>query len=163
MKIYIAGPYMHADQVVNTRDAIFAGEQVIKIGHIPYIPHLNHLWHLVCPHPVEFWYEYDLHWLRVCDAVWRLPGESHGANMETSLAVDLGIPIFYSFDELKNYCEIMGVVTSKIKLSKCCRAAAIIEFSDFPDFVGEDPKSHKISTGWYKCSKCGCLCDILRG
>jgi len=158
MKIYIAGPYMHKDQAINVRDAIFAGEQVIKIGHIPYIPHLNHLWHLVCPHPLEFWYEYDLHWLRVCDAVWRLPGESHGANMETSLAVDLRIPIFYSFMELKEYID-----NSKNVLSKCCRADAKVVYSDFPDFVGGDPKNQKISTGWYECSKCGGVCDILWG
>ncbi len=60
MKVFVSGPYTHPDPVVNTRNAILAGEDIVRLGHTPYIPHLNHLWHLVCPHDPMFWYEYDL-------------------------------------------------------------------------------------------------------
>ena len=94
MLIFISGPYAHPDPVINTRNAILAGEEVIKQGHIPFIPHLNHLWHLVCPHEEDFWYEYDLVWLRKCDAILRIPGESKGADREMEIAKEWGLIIY---------------------------------------------------------------------
>ncbi len=94
MIIFISGPYAKPDPVVNTRNAILAGEEVLKLGHIPFIPHLNHLWHLVSPHPEEFWYAHDLIWLRKCDAILRLPGESRGADNEMKMAKKWGIEEF---------------------------------------------------------------------
>jgi len=91
MLVFISGPYAHPDPVVNTRNAILAGEEVIKQGHTPFIPHLNHLWHMVCPHEEEFWYEYDLVLLKKCDAILRLPGESKGADREMVEAQKMGI------------------------------------------------------------------------
>jgi hypothetical protein len=95
MYIYIAGPYTHPDPVVNTRNAIKAGEEIIKLGHTPYIPHLTLLWHFLEPHSVEFWYNYDLEWLDKCDLLFRLPGESWGASKEEEYARAYDIPIVY--------------------------------------------------------------------
>lgn len=100
MKIFISGPYTYPDPVINTRNAIFAAEEVIKKGHIPFIPHLNHLWHLICPHDIDFWYEYDLHWLQICDAILRLPGKSSGADKEVEFADAKEIRIIYDLNEL---------------------------------------------------------------
>ncbi len=94
MLVFISGPYAKPDPVVNTRNAILAGEEVLKLGHIPFIPHLNHLWHLISPHNEDFWYAYDLIWLRKCDAILRLPGESKGADNEMVKAKAWGIPEF---------------------------------------------------------------------
>jgi hypothetical protein len=96
MKVYIAGPYTKGDVVLNVRNAIMAAEAVLKAGHTPYIPHLSYFWHLVCPHPPEFWYSYDNEWLDYCDCVLRLPGESVGADAEVALAKKLCIPVYYS-------------------------------------------------------------------
>ena len=99
LKIYIAGPYS-SDPEKNTLNAIKVGEEVAKAGHIPYIPHLTHFWDKEYPHPVEFWYEYDLNWLRCCDRVIRIPGESTGADREVELANELGIPVGEYIGEL---------------------------------------------------------------
>jgi hypothetical protein len=94
MIVYVAGPYSGGDIAVNTRNAILAGEEVVKKGHIPFIPHLTHLWHMVCPHEENFWYDYDLVWLAKCDAILRLPGFSKGADREMAMAKQWGIPEF---------------------------------------------------------------------
>jgi hypothetical protein len=96
MKIYIAGPYSKGDTAQNVRDAIYAGNYVAHLGHTVFIPHLTHFWHLVLPNDYEFWMAQDDAWLRVCDAVLRLEGESSGADREVMVAESLGLPIYYS-------------------------------------------------------------------
>lgn len=100
MKVFISGPYQYPDPVINTRNAILAGEEVIKRGHIPFIPHLNHLWHTVSPHPINYWMEYDLEWMKSCDVVWRLPGYSNGGDKEVWFAKDRGMRVIYDINEL---------------------------------------------------------------
>jgi len=63
MKVYIAGPYTIGDVAQNVRNAIEAGDQVLKLGHIPFIPHMMHFWHLLFPGPYEQWLQWDLSWL----------------------------------------------------------------------------------------------------
>lgn len=46
------------------------------------------------------WIEVDLPWVVASDAVLRLPGESTGADMETSCARDHGVPVFGSVAEV---------------------------------------------------------------
>lgn len=81
-KVYIAGPYTLGDTALNVRRAILAADEVWAAGFLPYVPHLDHLWHLVSPKPISTWYAMDIGWLRVCDAVLRLQGESEGADIE---------------------------------------------------------------------------------
>lgn len=95
MIVFVSGPYAKPDPVVNTRNAILAGEDILARGHIPFIPHLNHLWHLVAPHDEDFWYDYDMVFLAKCDAILQLPGESKGADREMEVAKKLGLAIFY--------------------------------------------------------------------
>jgi len=103
-RIYIAGPYTKGDVVVNVRAAILAGNKLAQVGYMPFIPHLNHFWHLLCPRFVEFWYQYDLAWLELCDCLLRLPGESVGADLEVERAKELGILIYWSLETaLENY------------------------------------------------------------
>ena len=94
MRIYVAGPYTKGDTVRNVRDALHAAEILLGMGHVPYVPHLTAFWHFVFPHAVDFWYAYDLHWLEVCDALYRLPGESVGADNEIARAHELGLPVY---------------------------------------------------------------------
>ena len=99
--IYIAGPYTKGDSVINVRNAINVAEDLIDIGLVPFIPHLSHLWHLINPHEIAYWYQYDNGWLLKCDVVLRLPGESKGADAECALAKENNIPVFYSFGDFK--------------------------------------------------------------
>lgn len=91
--VYVAGPYTKGDVAVNVRNAIFAGDALLKAGAVPFIPHLTHFWHLQCPGEYVQWIDYDLAFLPLCDAVLRLPGESHGADGETDAASRIGIPV----------------------------------------------------------------------
>ena len=100
MRIYIAGPYTKGDQMQNVRTAIDAAEALVVKGHTPFIPHLSAFWHLVAPHPVEFWYAYDLEWLAVCDAVLRLPGDSVGADAEVEVALRTSKPVFMALADV---------------------------------------------------------------
>ena len=100
MKVYIAGPYTKGDVVLNVRWAILIADQVLERGHVPYVPHLTHFWHLLVPHTWETWLALDLEWLRDCDVVLRLPGESVGADLEVAEALKLGIRVVYRIEDL---------------------------------------------------------------
>jgi uncharacterized protein DUF4406 len=100
MKVYVAGPYSKGDTILNIGNAIRVAEQLSEAGYVPFIPHLTGFWHLVSPHPYEFWMKYDAEWLMDCDAVLRFPGESLGADREVEMARSANIPIFYSVEEL---------------------------------------------------------------
>ena len=91
--VYIAGPYSKGDTMHNIRQAIVAASMVRAAGHWPYVPHLSGLWDLVVPLPYEEWLALDSAWLRWCDVVVVLPGESGGVRREIALASSLGIPV----------------------------------------------------------------------
>lgn len=102
-RIYVAGPYTKGDVVLNVRHAIVTADALLNLGFAPYVPHLSHFWHLVCPHDYEAWMTLDFEWVKACDAVLRLSGESSGADREEALAGELGIPVFYSIAEVAEY------------------------------------------------------------
>src|SRR4051794_18256077 len=91
--VYIAGPYTHPDPVLNVRRAVevaeWLGPDIVSV-----VPHLTMLWHLVSPHPLEWWYARDLDLLAHCHALWRMDGESTGADAEVAFAHERGIPVF---------------------------------------------------------------------
>ena len=93
-RVYVAGPYTHGDVAHNVRAAIFCGDWLAERGCVPFVPHLSHLWHTVSPHSYRFWIEQDLAWLRVCDALVRLPGKSQGADGEVAQANAMELPVF---------------------------------------------------------------------
>lgn len=97
MFIYVAGPYTKGDVALNVREAIVIGNNLRALGHVPFIPHLTHFWHMLIPHEIGYWYEYDIEWLKKCDAVFRFAGESTGADNEVRIAKELGLPIFESY------------------------------------------------------------------
>ena len=100
IKVYVAGPYTKGDVAINVRKALTAGEALSLYGFVPYIPHLSHFWHLVHPHDVDFWYQLDTHWLDCCDCLLRLPGESHGADLEMERMIEQGKPCFLDIPSL---------------------------------------------------------------
>jgi hypothetical protein len=52
------------------------------------------------PRPYEDWTKLDLEWVKVCDGLLRLEGESSGADAEIEFAKQLSIPVFYGIDSL---------------------------------------------------------------
>lgn len=135
MRVYVAGPYTKGDVVINVRNAIQAAETLAMWGHTPFIPHLSHPWHTVAPHPWGFWMEQDIAWLRVCEAVLRIPGESTGADKETAEAERLSIPVYHSLGAFRegtrgkakcSICDDTGVMSTGSELDRCrfCSAGA---------------------------------------
>src|ERR1700751_4251746 len=100
LRIYIAAPYSSAP-AANTDAAIAIGELLHNLGFVPYVPHMSFLWDQRYPHSYAEWLAYDLHWLRVCEAVFRMPVESVGADGEVAEAERLGIPVFTDVDALR--------------------------------------------------------------
>ena len=93
--VYVAGPYQFPSPISNTRIAITTAERLEACGVITaYVPHMNLLWDLVHPHDAEFWYGYDLALLARCDALYRFPGESAGADNEIAFSNRHSIPVF---------------------------------------------------------------------
>lgn len=92
--IYIASPYTKGDVAVNVRTQIDAWDDLVSMGWAPFAPLYSHFQHIVHPRSYEDWMRQDLFWIRRCDALVRLPGESSGADREVALARELGIPVY---------------------------------------------------------------------
>lgn len=94
--VYVAGPYTHPDPIANTHRAVKVGMAIWDTGLAAVtIPHVTMVSHLVAPRPVEDWYRFDLDLLEHCDAVYRMPGASTGADREVAHAVALGLPVHH--------------------------------------------------------------------
>lgn len=102
IRVFMSGPYS-SSPAANTDAAIAVAELLHSLGFVPFIPHLSHFWNERYPHPYADWLAYDLHWLRMCDAVFRMPGDSSGADGEVAEARRIGIPVFTDIDELRKF------------------------------------------------------------
>lgn len=100
--VYIAGPYTKGVIATNIRNAIHAADMVRELGHVPFVPHLTHLWDIVSPRSYESWLDYDFHWLKKCDRLIRLDGESPGADREVVFAHENGIPVYAGLQAFLN-------------------------------------------------------------
>ena len=100
LTVYIASPYTQGDQALNVRASIEAADRLAVLGYLPFAPLLSHLWHMIIPHPYEFWMEMDKWWVMYSDVLLRLPGKSKGADAEVALALDIDVPVVHSIDEL---------------------------------------------------------------
>lgn len=117
--IYVAGPYTKGDVAINVRHNIEVADKLACAGYVPFVPLLTHFWHLVCPHPYEFWLTQDAEWIERCCALIRMPGESSGADKEIVLAESLKRPVyryegefliedFNKWAEWQRYCRVSG-------------------------------------------------------
>lgn len=102
-KIFIAGPYTKGDVAINVKRAMDVADKLINLGHAPYCPHLTHFLHMNKAQPYEKWLILDSEYLKICDILIRLDGESNGADKEVQLAEKLNIPVFYNMEDLSQY------------------------------------------------------------
>ena len=100
IKVYIASPYSMGDNTENINRQIDMASALRDHGFTPYAPLMSHFEDMRHPRPWGDWIEHDLEWLKVCDCVLRLDGESKGADMEVEYAVKLGIPVFFNLEVL---------------------------------------------------------------
>ena len=103
IKVYIASPYTLGDVAVNVKRQIDMVDILMDKGFVPFAPLYSHFQHMAHPRPSQDWIDIDLEWVRVCDCLLRLDGESIGADGEVELATQIGIPVFFSVEELCLY------------------------------------------------------------
>lgn len=90
--VYVAGP-ITADPWGCVRKATHAAAILHDMGCWAYMPQLSVLHEIVAPMPYEHWIEHGLAMVERCDGLWRLPGESPGADREVEHALALSIPV----------------------------------------------------------------------
>lgn len=118
-RIYIAGPITKGSLLDNVNQATAAFIALTKAGFAP----MNPMWSVYSKPAMWFnrdenrigcigtvngndemshddWMGIDLPWVECADAVLRLPGESTGADLETSHAEKHSIPVFNSIEDL---------------------------------------------------------------
>ena len=106
--VYIAGPYTYPNPIHNINKVIKFANTLYKEGVIvPFIPHLNMMWDLVEPQTAGFFYEYDLHILSKCDALFKMPGLSIGAEKEVRFAKKHKIPVYTDIAELYKWARVV--------------------------------------------------------
>lgn len=111
LRVYVAGP-ISSDVFEGVQRGITWGRRMFLDGLAPFVPHFDAYWHL----PDGQWnayLEFDLEYVSVVDAIFRLDGESKGADLECSVAASLGIPVFTEakYDALLQYAsdlELLG-------------------------------------------------------
>lgn len=92
--VYIAGP-IKSHPMHNAHNAIWMAWWLIKnTDVVPFCPHYSVYADTVAPMDNEDWMQYDFDVIRHCDAVYRMPGDSEGADREVELALELGLPVF---------------------------------------------------------------------
>jgi len=110
LRVYVAGP-ISSNVFEGVHRGSAAGRKLFLDGLAPFVPHFDAYWWL----PEGNWrayLEYDLEYVSICDAVYRLSGESRGADLETRIAVEHGIPVFYESDPL-GYTLLLRYAESK--------------------------------------------------
>src|SRR3972149_3487679 len=99
-RVYVCGPLTTGDPAVNIRKAIDAAEELMKAGYAPIIPHLMYSWQMVYPHSWDEMMSICVEQVKACDILFRLPGESRGADVEEDLARKRNMPVVKSVSAL---------------------------------------------------------------
>ncbi len=103
--IYVAGPYTKGDVAVNVRRSMHFGDILLRNNLVPVLPLLSHFWHIVSPKDYDVWTTLDLAMVLKCDALFRMEGESLGADAEVMYARDHDILVFDSLDALLAWAD----------------------------------------------------------
>jgi len=109
-KVYVAGKY-NDDNVIavleNMRLGMKVSAELMTRGFAPFCPWLDYHFVLMRPESVkitvEDYQKYSMAWLEVSDCVLLLSNwwRSRGAIKEVDRAKELGIPVYYSINEIK--------------------------------------------------------------
>ena len=91
--VYVAGPITNGDTLLNIRNGMKAGTELVKLGYVPFVPHNDFIQYMLDPDALDYetLLAWDLAWVKRCDAVLRLPGESPGADREVQYARSQGL------------------------------------------------------------------------
>jgi len=100
-KVFVAGPMFSSGSMGNNiRNAVQVAEQLRDAGFLVFLPHLYFFWDLIRPREREFWTALDLEWLETCNVIFRIPGESSGADGEEKHAEEWDLKAYSDMDQL---------------------------------------------------------------
>lgn len=102
IKVYIAGPISKGNPYDNVYKAKLVWKRLMEADFIPFLPHLSAYLETsgVASLTHAQWLAYDFEWIEVCDCLYRMPGESTGADAEVEHAKFCGIPVYTNLDDL---------------------------------------------------------------
>jgi hypothetical protein len=116
LRVYIAGPISLGDTAKNIETGLEWGRTMLRDGLAPYIPHLDTFLGVdpsITPgtHKSQWngLLEWDIEWVAVSEAFFRIPGESKGADLEMKVARECGIPVFFNYPMLLQYATDLGL------------------------------------------------------
>jgi hypothetical protein len=114
LRVYIAGPISKGDVAENIRQGLEWGRIMLHDGLAPYIPHLDSFLFGDSGEEsgADQWkglLEWDVEWVAASEVVFRIPGESKGADLECRIARSLRIPVYHSYGALLDYAELRGL------------------------------------------------------
>lgn len=100
--VYVSGPMTTGNNFpVNIRRGIEAAVAIMERGYVALCPHEKALgMEMLAPRSYDAWMEYDYSCVRASDAVYRMPGESRGGDLEVAFAQKIGVPVYFSLDTL---------------------------------------------------------------
>jgi len=118
--IYVSGPLTTGHMTSNIRSALEIAHDLMLRGYVVIVPHEKALL-MEMLHPMSYvdWLRYDFRRILACDAVYRMPGESRGADLEVRFAKSRGIPVFDSLVELEK--KMPPIDTYRPKRRKAAR------------------------------------------
>jgi hypothetical protein len=108
-RVYVAGSYNGPDVITvlnNMRIGMRAGVEVLRAGFSPWVPWFDYHFQLMLRPgetlTIQDYYNYSMAWLRVSDAVYvcNYREDSKGTKAEIEEAQRLGIPVYYTLQDL---------------------------------------------------------------
>jgi hypothetical protein len=103
-RIYLAGPIGPAQgREERIAEAIGWAERLRKLGLAVFVPHCFAGWYQSFDLTYDECMALDAVWLRQCEALFRMPGRSPGADKEVLLARELGLPVFTDVEALRHW------------------------------------------------------------
>lgn len=106
-RVYIAGPFgAREGREDRVKAAIDVADEIRRAGLFPFVPHLYAHWEAAHPHDYECWMRLCFAWLPQCEAVFRMDGDSPGADREVALAYSLNIPVFLTMHGLLSWAGV---------------------------------------------------------
>lgn len=122
--VYISGPITNGSTSdtraveTNIRNAQSVAVDLMKAGFSVYCPHSSGLWEREREIAYDDWLAHDFSVIDRCDAVYRIPGESRGADAEVEYAKSKGIPVYVagsqSYERLR---QLVGMTMLENQLS----------------------------------------------
>lgn len=102
-KIYIAGPYRIGNKEANVSRMMDVVDKLYDLGFVVLCPLYSHFQNERTPRYYKFWIKIDLEWIDVCDGLYRMQGESKGADIEVEYAAENHIPVFTNIEKMKEH------------------------------------------------------------